>query len=131
MRVSALFYGKVTNEKSGVSASFRKSVRTIDLGGIPKATVADFYRAVLLAITQQMSQQSAEAKKVADSLTGMSIQSSKVKNATLDRLEARTFTSIIPEIQQLESMDLMMRIEDERGVRFVPSKLYLPPSNDF
>ncbi|MFM2303385.1 MAG: hypothetical protein RLZZ135_794 [Cyanobacteriota bacterium] len=29
MRVSALFYGKVTNEKSRVSASFRKSVRTI------------------------------------------------------------------------------------------------------
>jgi Cdc6-like AAA superfamily ATPase len=56
--------------------------------------------------------------------------SEDISNATLDRLEARTFTSIIPEIQQLESMDLMMRIEDERGVRFVPSRLYLPPSND-
>jgi Cdc6-like AAA superfamily ATPase len=56
--------------------------------------------------------------------------SEDITNATLDRLEARTFTSIIPEIQQLESMDLMMRVEDERGVRFVPSKLYLPPSND-
>jgi hypothetical protein len=56
--------------------------------------------------------------------------SEDISNATLDRLEARTFTSIIPEIQQLESMDLMMRVEDERGVRFVPSNLYLPPSND-
>jgi Cdc6-like AAA superfamily ATPase len=56
--------------------------------------------------------------------------SEDISNATLDRLEARTFTSIIPEIQQLESMDLMMKVEDERGVRFVPSKLYLPPSKD-
>jgi tetratricopeptide (TPR) repeat protein len=55
--------------------------------------------------------------------------SEDISNATLDRLEARTFTSIIPEIQQLESMDLMMRVEDERGVRFVPSKLYLPPAD--
>jgi Cdc6-like AAA superfamily ATPase len=56
--------------------------------------------------------------------------SEDISNVTLDRLEARTFTSIIPEIQQLEIMDLMMRIEDEQGVRFVPSNLYLPPSKD-
>ena len=55
--------------------------------------------------------------------------SEDISNATLDRLEARTFTSIMPEIQQLESMDLMMRVEDERGVRFVPSRLYLPPAD--
>jgi Cdc6-like AAA superfamily ATPase len=55
--------------------------------------------------------------------------SEDISNITLDRLEARTFTSIIPEIQQLESMDLMMRVEDERGIRFVPSRLYLPPSD--
>ncbi len=51
-------------------AELGEEMLVLYLGGIPKATVADFYRAVLLAITQQMSRQSAEAKKVADSLTG-------------------------------------------------------------
>jgi Cdc6-like AAA superfamily ATPase len=46
---------------------------------IPNASIANFYRALLLAITQQMSGQSTDAKKVADSLTGMSIQSNKTK----------------------------------------------------
>jgi Cdc6-like AAA superfamily ATPase len=49
------------------------------LDGIPNVTIGNFYRAVLLAITKQMSEQSDKAKKVADSLTGMTIQSSKTK----------------------------------------------------
>lgn len=55
--------------------------------------------------------------------------SEDISNATLDRLESRTFTSLLPEIQKLESMDLIMRVEDERGVRYVPSRFYLPPSD--
>ncbi len=30
--------------------------------------------------------------------------------------------------KQLESKDLMTRVESDRGYRFVPSKLYLPPA---
>lgn len=54
--------------------------------------------------------------------------SEDITNSTLDRLNALTYTAILPEIQQLESMDLIMRIEDARGIRYVPSRLYLPPS---
>jgi Cdc6-like AAA superfamily ATPase len=54
--------------------------------------------------------------------------SEDITNSTLDRLNALTYTAILPEIQQLESMDLIMRVEDERGVRYLPSRLYLPPS---
>ncbi len=55
--------------------------------------------------------------------------SEDIANSTLDRLNALTYTAILPEIQQLESMDLIMRVEDERGIRYVPSRLYLPPSD--
>jgi Cdc6-like AAA superfamily ATPase len=55
--------------------------------------------------------------------------SEDITNATLDRLNALTYTAILPEIQQLESMDLIVRVEDEDGVRFIPSKLYLPPAD--
>jgi Cdc6-like AAA superfamily ATPase len=54
--------------------------------------------------------------------------SEDITNATLDRLNSLTYTAILPEIQQLESMDLIVRVEDERGIRYIPSKLYLPPS---
>jgi Cdc6-like AAA superfamily ATPase len=56
--------------------------------------------------------------------------SEDISNATLDRLNALTYTAILPEIQQLESMDLIVRLEDERGIRYVPSRLYLPPATD-
>jgi hypothetical protein len=54
--------------------------------------------------------------------------SEDISNATLDRLNSLTYTAILPEIQQLESMDLIVKLEDERGIRYIPSKLYLPPS---
>jgi hypothetical protein len=54
--------------------------------------------------------------------------SEDISNPTLERLNALTYTAILPEIQQLESMDLIVRVEDERGIRYIPSKLYLPPS---
>jgi Cdc6-like AAA superfamily ATPase len=54
--------------------------------------------------------------------------SEDITNSTLDRLNALTYTSILPEIQQLESMDLIVRLEDAQGIRYVPSRLYLPPS---
>lgn len=60
-------------------ADLQEEMLVLYLDGIPNATICNFYRAVLLAITKQMSEQSTEAKKVADSLTGMAIQSSKIK----------------------------------------------------
>jgi Cdc6-like AAA superfamily ATPase len=60
-------------------AEIKEEMLVLYLSGIPKATTIDFYRAVLLAITTQMSGQSEEAKKVAENLTGMAIQSDKIK----------------------------------------------------
>lgn len=53
--------------------------------------------------------------------------SEDISNKTLDRLNVLTFTEILPQLIKLESMDLIIRSEDEQGFRFVPSKLYLPP----
>jgi Cdc6-like AAA superfamily ATPase len=53
--------------------------------------------------------------------------SEDISNKTLDRLNVVTFTEILPQLIKLESMDLVVRSEDEQGFRFVPSKLYLPP----
>jgi hypothetical protein len=248
-------------------AEIQEEMLVLYLSGIPKATTIDFYRAVLLAITTQMSGQSEEAKKVAENLTGMAVQNSKIKkedgvnigifafkvtsepnaadireneiyqqllfwlheaeeiygrvviaiddldkkdtpiaqeiiensldlfrqgakrafvmtgrgftdlqqatifslgvfsedinlqpmsnddlrqivinlrrllsvayeegginenisNATLDQLGVITFNALLPELKQLESKDLMTRVEGDRGYSFVPSKLYLPP----
>jgi Cdc6-like AAA superfamily ATPase len=60
-------------------AEIQEEMLVLYLSGIPKATTIDFYRAVLLAITTQMSGQSEEAKKVAENLTGMAVQNSKIK----------------------------------------------------
>jgi Cdc6-like AAA superfamily ATPase len=49
------------------------------IDGIPKPTVIDFYRSVLLALTTKLSNQSEEAKRVADNLMGMAVQSSSNK----------------------------------------------------
>lgn len=53
-----------------------------------------------------------------------------ISNATLDRLGVITFNALLPKLKQLESKDLMTRVENDRGYRFVPSKLYLPPSKE-
>jgi Cdc6-like AAA superfamily ATPase len=55
--------------------------------------------------------------------------SEDISNESLDEIGALTFTELLPELRELESMDLIMRIEDARGFRFIPSKLYLPPTN--
>jgi Cdc6-like AAA superfamily ATPase len=60
-------------------AEIKEEMLVLYLSGIPKATTIDFYRAVLLAVTTQMSGQSEEAKKVAENLTGMAVQNSKIK----------------------------------------------------
>jgi hypothetical protein len=56
--------------------------------------------------------------------------SEDISNATLDQLGVITFNALLPELKQLESKDLMTRVEDDRGYRFVPSKLYLPPAKE-
>jgi hypothetical protein len=56
--------------------------------------------------------------------------SENISNATLDQLGVITFNALLPELKQLESKDLMTRVEGDRGYRFVPSKLYLPPSKE-
>jgi hypothetical protein len=60
-------------------AALKETMLVLYLGGIPKATILDFYRAILLAVTQQLSSQDDAAKRIADNLTGMAVQSSKTK----------------------------------------------------
>jgi Cdc6-like AAA superfamily ATPase len=77
------------------------------------------------AVIQELSPRLRQLLYVAYEQQGIS---EDISNETLDRLKYLTFTSIIPELKQLEDRDLMVRIEDERGIRYVPSRLYLPPS---
>jgi hypothetical protein len=65
-------------------SELKETMLVLYLGGIPKPTVIDFYRAVLLAVTKSIAQHndswhSEEAKKVADSLSGLPIDSIKIK----------------------------------------------------
>jgi Cdc6-like AAA superfamily ATPase len=56
--------------------------------------------------------------------------SENITNATLDKLDVVTFNALLPDLQELEKQDLMLRVEGDRGFRFVPSNLYQPPESD-
>jgi type II secretory pathway predicted ATPase ExeA len=57
----------------------KEEMLIIYIGGIPEMTIANFYRTLLLGITQQLSANSIEAKAIADSLGGSNLQASKNK----------------------------------------------------
>ena len=44
----------------------------------------------------------------------------------LDKLGVLTFIELLPMLKSLEEQEFLIRQEDERGFRFVPSKLFLP-----
>ena len=47
----------------------------------------------------------------------------------LERLEALTFIELLPMLKNLEEQEFLIRTENEDGFRFLPSKLFLPPSD--
>lgn len=54
--------------------------------------------------------------------------SEDIDDSYLEQLGVLTFVQLLPMLKTLEGGDALVRQEDESGFRYVPSKLFLPPS---
>ncbi|MEM9538436.1 MAG: AAA+ family ATPase, partial [Cyanobacteria bacterium P01_E01_bin.42] len=52
-----------------------------------------------------------------------------ISDRHLDDLGVLTFVELLPELKNLEQEELLIRVEDESGLRFIPSQLYAPPES--
>ncbi|OYQ62367.1 AAA+ family ATPase [Pseudanabaena sp. SR411] len=54
--------------------------------------------------------------------------SEDIKDEDLAKLDAPTFVSLLPTLKSMEDRGVLIRREDEGGMRFLPSKLFQPPT---
>ncbi|MEE3715579.1 ATP-binding protein [Tumidithrix elongata RA019] len=52
--------------------------------------------------------------------------SEDIKDEDLAKLDALTYVSLLPKLKSMEELGVLIRREDEGGIRFLPSKLYQP-----
>lgn len=76
-------------------------------------------------VTQKLTPQMRKLLYIAYQADGIG---ENITNEQLDRLGALTFSELIPMLRTLEQQELLLRDEDESGLRYRPSKLFLPPS---
>ncbi|MDJ0731976.1 MAG: ATP-binding protein [Crocosphaera sp.] len=50
--------------------------------------------------------------------------SENISDATLDKLDVLTFVELLPQFKSMEEQGLLIRQEDEKGFRFLPSPLF-------
>jgi len=53
--------------------------------------------------------------------------SEDIKDEDLAKLNVLTFVALLPMLKQAEDMGMLIRTEDEGGIKFLPSKLFPPP----
>ncbi len=71
--------------------------------------------------TYRLSPQFRHLLYVADEAGGIS---ENISDATLDKLDALTFVELLPQFKTMEEQGLLIRQEDEKGFRFLPSPLF-------
>ncbi len=54
--------------------------------------------------------------------------SEDIKDEDLAKLDALTYISLLPKLKSMEELGVLIRREDEGGIRFLPSKLFQPPT---
>lgn len=52
-----------------------------------------------------------------------------ISDRHLDDLGILTFVELLPDLKNLEQEELLIRVEDESGLRFIPSQLFVPPES--
>ncbi len=55
--------------------------------------------------------------------------SEDIKDEDLAKLNALTFVALLPMLKQAEDIGMLIRREDEGGIKFLPSKLFPPPTS--
>ncbi len=71
--------------------------------------------------THQLSPQFRHLLYVAHEAGGLS---EDISDATLDKLDVLTFVELLPQFKTMEEQGLLIRQEDEKGFRFLPSPLF-------
>ncbi len=71
--------------------------------------------------THQLSPQFRHLLYVAYEAGGLS---EDISDATLDKLDALTYVELLPQFKTMEEQGLLIRQEDEKGFRFLPSPLF-------
>ncbi|ACK64316.1 hypothetical protein PCC8801_0213 [Rippkaea orientalis PCC 8801] len=73
--------------------------------------------------TNQLSPQFRHLLYVAHEAGGIS---ENISDRTLDKLDALTFVELLPQLKLLEEQGVLIRQEDQKGFKFLPSQLFQP-----
>lgn len=92
---------------------------------LDEATFTPIWKRIQNDVTYSLTPQLRQLLYIAYQAGGIS---EDIEDRYLEQLGVYTFVELLPMLKTLESSDTLIRQEDESGYRFLPSKLYLPPS---
>ena len=90
---------------------------------IDETTFNTIWQTLQKDFTHSLSPQFRHLLYVAHQAGGIS---EDIADQTLDQLDAVTFVALLPKLKSMEEQGLLIRQEDQRGFRFLPSKLFQP-----
>ena len=85
----------------------------------------DVWQLVQQDYTRSISPQLRHLLYVAHQAGGIS---EDIEDEDLAKLDALTYVSLLPKLKSMEELGVLIRREDEGGIRFIPSKLFQPPN---
>lgn len=94
---------------------------------LDEATFTPIWETIRKDVTYSLTPQLRQLLYVAYEAGGIS---EDIDDRYLNQLGVYTFVELLPMLKTLESSDTFIRKEDETGYRFLPSKLYLPPTEE-
>lgn len=83
----------------------------------------EVWQIVQKSYTLELSPQFRHLLYVAHQTGGIS---EDIKDEDLAKLDALTYVSLLPKLKSMEELGVLIRREDEGGIRFLPSKLFQP-----
>jgi hypothetical protein len=93
---------------------------------IDMSTFTDVWQIVQQDYTRFLTPQLRHLLYVAHQAGGIS---EDIKDEDLAKLDALTFVSLLPMLKSMEELGVLIRREDEGGIRFLPSKLFQSSSD--
>lgn len=90
---------------------------------IDETAFSSIWQTLQQEFTYSLSPQFRHLLYVAHQVGGIS---ENISDQTLDKLDAVTFVSLLPQLKSMEEQGLLIRQEDQKGFRFLPSQLFQP-----
>lgn len=111
-----------------LNAICEKVLREAAMAGceqVDEATFTPIWNSIQNDVTYSLTPQLRQLLYIAYQAGGIS---EDIDDRYLEQLGVYTFVELLPMLKTLESSDTLIRQEDESGYRYLPSKLFLPPS---